>query len=152
MQETWVWSLVWKDPLRCGATKSIRHNYWACSRAHVLNKEKPVHCNQKVASTHHNDRKACTAAKTQRSQKEINKFIKNKREKAVKKKKRKQNLQTYRKVGRMAVNTYMFTIRFCNLHLLYLSHSQSINSCSFLFKKNYFFAALGLPCFCMDFL
>ena len=62
-----------------------------------LNKEKPVHCNQKVAATHHNDRKACTATNTQRSQKEINKFIKNKREKAVKKKKKKTELANIQK-------------------------------------------------------
>ena len=30
-QGTWVWSLVREDPTCCGATKPIRHNYWACA-------------------------------------------------------------------------------------------------------------------------
>ena len=30
MQETRVRSLVWEDPTWCGATKPVRHNYWAC--------------------------------------------------------------------------------------------------------------------------
>ena len=29
MQGTLVWSLVWEDPTRCRATKSVRHNCWA---------------------------------------------------------------------------------------------------------------------------
>ena len=31
MQETWVWSLVWKDLTHRGATKPVRLNYWACA-------------------------------------------------------------------------------------------------------------------------
>ena len=31
MQETWVWALVPEDPTCRGATKPVRHNYWACA-------------------------------------------------------------------------------------------------------------------------
>ena len=31
MQETWVPALVQEDPTCCGATKPVRHNYWACA-------------------------------------------------------------------------------------------------------------------------
>ena len=31
MQRTWVQSLVREDPTCCGATKPVRHNYWACA-------------------------------------------------------------------------------------------------------------------------
>ena len=31
MQGTRVWALVWEDPTCCGATKPVRHNYWACA-------------------------------------------------------------------------------------------------------------------------
>ena len=31
MQETWVWALVREDPTCWGATKPVRHNYWACA-------------------------------------------------------------------------------------------------------------------------
>ena len=31
MQGTWVWSLVQEDPSCRGATKPVRHNYWACA-------------------------------------------------------------------------------------------------------------------------
>ena len=31
MQETQVQSLVWEDLTCCGATKPVRHNYWACA-------------------------------------------------------------------------------------------------------------------------
>ena len=30
MQGIWVQALVQEDPTCCGATKSVRHNYWAC--------------------------------------------------------------------------------------------------------------------------
>ena len=33
MQRTWVWALVQEDPTCHGATKPVRHNYWACIRA-----------------------------------------------------------------------------------------------------------------------
>ena len=29
MQETWVWSLLWEDPTRQGATQLTRHNSWS---------------------------------------------------------------------------------------------------------------------------
>ena len=29
MQGTRVWALVWEDPTCRGATKPVRHNYWA---------------------------------------------------------------------------------------------------------------------------
>ena len=31
MQGTRVRSLVWEDPTCCGTTKSMRHDYWACT-------------------------------------------------------------------------------------------------------------------------
>ena len=31
MQATRVRALVWEDPTCCGATKPMRHNYWACA-------------------------------------------------------------------------------------------------------------------------
>ena len=31
MQGTWVRTLVREDPTCCGATKPMRHNYWACA-------------------------------------------------------------------------------------------------------------------------
>ena len=34
-QGAWVWSLVWEDPVHGGATKPVRHNYWACALAPV---------------------------------------------------------------------------------------------------------------------
>ena len=53
-QGTQVWCLVQEDPTCHGASKSVRHNYWACSlepashnywahspRAHALQQEKP---------------------------------------------------------------------------------------------------------------
>ena len=59
MQETWVRSLVREDPTYRGATKPMRHNYWACAleptshnywspratttEAHVPQLLKPVH-------------------------------------------------------------------------------------------------------------
>ena len=38
MQGTQVWALVREDPTRLGATKPMRHNYWA----HVLQLLKPA--------------------------------------------------------------------------------------------------------------
>ena len=29
MQGAWVWALVWEDPMCCGASKPVSHNYWA---------------------------------------------------------------------------------------------------------------------------
>ena len=31
VQGTWVRALVWEDPTCRGATKPVRHNYWACA-------------------------------------------------------------------------------------------------------------------------
>ena len=31
MQGTWVQALVWEDPTCRGATRPVRHNYWACA-------------------------------------------------------------------------------------------------------------------------
>ena len=31
VQDIPVWSLVWEDPTWCKATKSMCHNYWACT-------------------------------------------------------------------------------------------------------------------------
>ena len=31
MSETWVQSLIWKDPTCHGATEPVCHNYWACA-------------------------------------------------------------------------------------------------------------------------
>ena len=29
--ETWVWLLIWEDPICHGATKPLCHKYWACA-------------------------------------------------------------------------------------------------------------------------
>ena len=31
IQGTWVRAVVWDDPTYCGATKPVRHDYWACA-------------------------------------------------------------------------------------------------------------------------
>ena len=47
MQGTWVQSLVWENPTRYGATKSMHHNNWSqCAL-------EPVVCNKK---SHHNEK------------------------------------------------------------------------------------------------
>ena len=51
MQGTWVRTLVWEDPTCRGATRPVRHNYWACALepashnywAHVPQLLKPTH-------------------------------------------------------------------------------------------------------------
>ena len=75
MQGTQFRALVWEDPTCCGATKPVRHSYWACTlepashnywacvpqllkparlepvlhnKISRLN-EKPVHCKERVA-------------------------------------------------------------------------------------------------------
>ena len=66
MQGTRVRSLVPEDPTFRGATKPVRHNYWACALepashnywAHVPQLLKPVHlepvlCNKR---SHHNEK------------------------------------------------------------------------------------------------
>ena len=58
MQETWVWSWAWEDPMCCGATKPLCHNYWAhVIRAHALQQEKPP---QWEASTPQPERSPCS--------------------------------------------------------------------------------------------
>ena len=50
MQETWVQSLIWEDPICWGATKPVSHNYWTCALepgscnywVHGLQRLKPV--------------------------------------------------------------------------------------------------------------
>ena len=55
MQGTCVWSLVWEDLTCRGATKPVRHSYWAqvpqllkpvCPRIHAPHNEKPTHRNK----------------------------------------------------------------------------------------------------------
>ena len=66
VQGTRVWALVWEDPTCRGATKPVRHNYWACvlertshnywARVPQLLKParlEPVLCNEKPV--HHNE-------------------------------------------------------------------------------------------------
>ena len=95
MQRIQVSALVWEDPTCCGATKPVRHNYWACALeptshnhwacmpqlltpAHLepMLRNKRSHRNEKPA--HHNEEKPplasttespCAATKTQCSQK-----------------------------------------------------------------------------------
>ena len=97
MQGTWVRSLVQEDPTCHGATKPVRHNYWACaleptshnSWAYVpqllkpaclepllRNKgshhnEKPVHRKEEQPPLAATKESPCAATKTQRSQKKI---------------------------------------------------------------------------------
>ena len=76
MQGTRVRSLVWEDPTCRGATKAMRHNYWA----HVPQLLKPAHLEPMLHNkrSHRNEEKPPlaatresphTATKTQRSQK-----------------------------------------------------------------------------------
>ena len=66
MQETWVWSLVWEDPISHRVIKLV-HNYWSlCALG-------PMLCNNrshwKKKPTHRNQRKVHAATKTQHNQK-----------------------------------------------------------------------------------
>ena len=78
MQETWIPSLVWKDPICLGAAKPACHSYWGClrqlpkpvhrnKRSH--HSEKLTHRNYRVAPTLYNE-SPCIARKTQHSQKQ----------------------------------------------------------------------------------
>ena len=83
MQRTQVRAQVREDPTCRGATKPVRHNYWARvpqllepvhlepvlrnKRSHCS--EKPEHRNERVAPAHAARESPCTATKTQRSQK-----------------------------------------------------------------------------------
>ena len=93
MQGTWVPSLIREDPTCRGATKPVRHNYWACALepashnywAHTLQLPKPTRLKPELRnkrshrdekSTHGNKEKPppaatreslCAATKTQRS-------------------------------------------------------------------------------------
>ena len=101
MQETRVKSLIREDPICCGATKIVCHNYWSCALepgshnywAHmplVLKpmclrsqdpQEKPLQWEaltpQLQSSPHSSKRKAHTAMKNQHRQKLIKNFLKN---------------------------------------------------------------------------
>ena len=52
MQGTWVWALIWEDPIRRGATEPVCRNYWSSHLEPVLrnkrshHNEKPTHCNE----------------------------------------------------------------------------------------------------------
>ena len=54
IQGTWVWALVPEDPTCHGATKPVRHNYWAC----VPQLLKPVHLEPVLRNkrSHHNEK------------------------------------------------------------------------------------------------
>ena len=66
MQGTRVRALVWDDPTCRGATKPVRHNYWACALeptshnywAHVLQLLKAVSLEPVLRNkrTHHNEK------------------------------------------------------------------------------------------------
>ena len=79
IQGTRVQSLVWEDPTCGGAAKPIRHNSWSlhtkslCSAAREATAVRSLGTAMKSSPTHHDWRKACTAAKTPCSQ--INKYI-----------------------------------------------------------------------------
>ena len=107
VQRTRVRALVREDPTCCGATKPVRHNYWACAlepsshnywarvpqllkpvrlepvlrnkRSH--RNEKPAHRNKEEPQLTATRESPHSATKTQHSHKSINKFIKNKRNK-----------------------------------------------------------------------
>ena len=60
MQETRVWALAWEDPTCRGATKPMRHNYWAHvpqlvnpERLEPVLRNKRSHRNEKPV--HHNE-------------------------------------------------------------------------------------------------
>ena len=102
VQGTWVPALVWENSTCRGATKPMRHNYWAyalepvshnywahmpqllkptCLEPMLRNRrshgnEKPVHQNEKQPPLVATRESPCVATKTQCSQKLINKFIK----------------------------------------------------------------------------
>ena len=93
MQGTRVWALVREDPTCRGATKPVRHSYWACALEPVLcNKrghlsEKPVHHNEEWPPLTATRKSPRAATKTQRSQKK-------------KKKKPRQNICIIKKMSR----------------------------------------------------
>ena len=68
MQGTWVRALVRADPTCCGATKPVRHNYWACALepvshnywAHVPQPLKPACLEPMLRNkrSHHNEKPA----------------------------------------------------------------------------------------------
>ena len=68
LQGTWVWALGREDPICCGATKPVRHNYWACTLepmshsywAHVPQLLKPAHLKPMLRNkrSHHNEKPA----------------------------------------------------------------------------------------------
>ena len=68
MQGTWVRALTWEDPTCNGATKPVRHNYWACALepmghsywARVLQLLKPERLEPVLRNkrSHHNEKPA----------------------------------------------------------------------------------------------
>ena len=68
MHRTWGWALVREDPTCRGATKPMRHNYWACALepmshnywAHVLQLLKPARLEPALRNKrgHHNEKPA----------------------------------------------------------------------------------------------
>ena len=68
VQGTWVRALVREDPTCCGATKPVRHNYWACALepvshnywARVPQLLKPTHLEPVLRNkrSHHNEKPA----------------------------------------------------------------------------------------------
>ena len=83
MQETWVRALVREDPTCRGATKPVRHNYWACALepashnywAHVPQLLKPVRLEPVLRSkrSHRGEKPACDNKDP--TQPKINKLI-----------------------------------------------------------------------------
>ena len=95
MQGTQAWILVREDPTCHGASKRVRHNYWACTLEPVSHNywahapqllkpaglepvlhnkrshhsEKPVHHNEEEPPLATTRESLCAATKTQRSQK-----------------------------------------------------------------------------------
>ena len=75
MQETWVWSLVWEDPMCCRATKPVHHNYWAhtpkslCSATREAASMGNTRTTARESPCSLQPGKACTATKTHHSQK-----------------------------------------------------------------------------------
>ena len=87
MTETRAQSLTWEDPMCCGATKPVCHNYRAvaqsqepqllkiCALEALLHSkrshrsEKPARCSWRAGRARRNQRKARAARKTQQNQK-----------------------------------------------------------------------------------
>ena len=79
MQGTRVRALVWEDPTCRGATKPVRHSYWAWALEPVLlykrshRNEKPTHRNKEQPPLAATRESPCATTKTQSSQNKTNK-------------------------------------------------------------------------------